>query len=76
MLRFDRRLLQNVDWPLLGAALFIIGLGLPASGASTRVAGLGVDVAPGLLGRRRSRRLLVVVSVDYRHLVRFAPLST
>ena len=28
MLRLDRRLLQNVDWLLLGAALFIIGLSL------------------------------------------------
>ena len=28
MLKMDRRLLQNVDWPLLGAALFIIGLSL------------------------------------------------
>ena len=28
MLRIDRRLLQNVDWILIGAAVVLIGLGL------------------------------------------------
>ena len=74
MLRLDRRLLQNVDWPLLGAAFFIIGLSLiclwslnPGRGISSLVWRQLSWVAVGLVG------LLVVVSVDYRNLVRFAP---
>jgi rod shape determining protein RodA len=75
MLRLDRRLLQNVDWILLGAALFIIGLGLvclwslnPGRGVSSLVWRQVSWVGVGLVG------LLVVVSVDYRNLVRTAPL--
>jgi rod shape determining protein RodA len=74
MLRLDRRLLQNVDWPLLGAAFFIIGLSLiclwslnPGRGISSLVWRQLSWVGVGLVG------LLVVVSVDYRNLVRFAP---
>lgn len=74
MLKMDRRLLQNVDWPLLGAALFIIGLGLtclwslsPGRGISALMWRQLSWVGVGLVG------LLVVVSVDYRNLVRFAP---
>ena len=74
MLKMDRRLLQNVDWPLLGAALFIIGLGLiclwslnPGRGISALMWPQLSWVGVGLVG------LLVVVSVDYRNLVRFAP---
>ena len=74
MLRLDRRLLQNVDWLLLGAALFIIGLSLaclwslnPGRGISSLVWRQVSWVGVGLLG------LLVVVSVDYRNLVRTAP---
>ena len=70
----DRRLLQNVDWPLLGAALFIIGLSLtclwslnPGRGISALMWRQLSWVGVGLIG------LLVVVSVDYRNLVRFAP---
>jgi rod shape determining protein RodA len=75
MLRLDRRLLQNVDWPLLGAAFFIIGLSLiclwslnPGRGISALVWRQVSWVGVGLLG------LLVVVSVDYRNLVRAAPI--
>ena len=74
MLKMDRRLLQNVDWPLLGAALFIIGLSLtclwslnPGRGISALMWRQVSWVGVGLVG------LLVVVSVDYRNLVRFAP---
>lgn len=74
MLKMDRRLLQNVDWPLLGAALFIIGLSLvclwslnPGRGISALMWRQLSWVGVGLVG------LLVVVSVDYRTLVRFAP---
>jgi len=74
MLKMDRRLLQNVDWPLLGAALFIIGLSLtclwslnPGRGISALMWRQLSWVGVGMIG------LLVVVSVDYRNLVRFAP---
>jgi rod shape determining protein RodA len=74
MLKMDRRLLQNVDWPLLGAALFIIGLSLtclwslnPGRGISALMWRQLSWVGVGMIG------LLVVVSVDYRTLVRFAP---
>lgn len=74
MLKMDRRLLQNVDWPLLGAALFIIGLSLtclwslnPGRGISALMWRQLSWVGIGMVG------LLVVVSVDYRNLVRFAP---
>jgi rod shape determining protein RodA len=74
MLRLDRRLLQNVDWLLLGAALFIIGLSLvclwslnPTRGISSLVWRQVSWVGVGLIG------LLVVASVDYRNLVRTAP---
>ena len=74
MLKMDRRLLQNVDWPLLGAALFIIGLGIvclwslnPGRGITALMWRQLSWVGVGLVG------LLVVVSIDYRTLVRFAP---
>lgn len=74
MLKMDRRLLQNVDWPLLGAALFIIGLSLtclwslnPGRGISALMWRQLSWVGVGMIG------LLVVISVDYRTLVRFAP---
>ena len=57
MLRLDRRLLQNVDWLLLGAALFIIGLSLaclwslnPGRGISSLVWRQLSWVGVGLLG--------------------------
>lgn len=74
MLRVDRRLLHNVDWLLLGAALFIIGLSLvclwslnPTRGISSLVWRQVSWVGVGLIG------LLVAASVDYRNLVRTAP---
>ncbi len=74
MLRLDRRLLQNVDWPLLGTGLFIIALSVlsmwtlvPGRGGSAlawrQLSWVGIGLAA----------LLVVVSLDYRSLVRVAP---
>jgi len=74
MLRFDRRLLQNVDWPLLATALFIIALSVLSMW--TLAPGRG---GPALAWRQISWvgiglvALLVVVSMDYRSLVRVAP---
>jgi rod shape determining protein RodA len=73
-LRVDRRLLQNVDWPLLATALFVVGLSVlsiwnlaPGRGGAAlawrQLSWVGVGLAA----------LLVVVSVDYRSLVRVAP---
>ncbi len=74
MVRLDRRLLQNVDWPLLAAAFFIIGLSFlslwslaPGRGGAVLAWRQLSWVGVGLLA------LLVVVSVDYRNLVRAAP---
>jgi rod shape determining protein RodA len=71
----DRRLVQNVDWPLLGAA---VGLVIMSAGtlANLHVGRTGGGVAVrqiawfgiGLLA------LLVVASLDYKKLVRIAPL--
>jgi rod shape determining protein RodA len=74
MLRFDRRLLQNVDWLLVAAALFIIALSVISLWS----------LAPGRAGGALAWRqlswaglgllaLLLVVSVDYRSLVQAAP---
>ena len=74
MLKLDRRLLQNVDWPLLATALFIITLSVlsmwtlaPGRGGSAlawrQISWVGI----GLVA------LLVVTSLDYRSLVRVAP---
>jgi len=74
MLRFDRRLLQNVDWPLVAAAFFIVGLSVLSLWSLAPVRGGGALawrqlswVGVGVVA------LLVVVSVDYRNLVRAAP---
>ena len=74
MLRVDRRLLHNVDWPLLGAAFAIILLGiLSLSSVGFGRGGSGLAwrqlmwVGVGVLA------LLVVVTFDYRSLVRAAP---
>ena len=74
MLRVDRRLLQNVDWALLATALFIVALSVLSMW----------NLAPGRGGTALAWRqlswvgiglvaLLVVASVDYRSLVRVAP---
>ncbi len=72
--RFDRRLLRNVDWPLLGAALVLVTLSVVC--LSNLGAGRGgpalawrqlVWVGVGLVA------LLVLAALDYRNLVRAAP---
>jgi rod shape determining protein RodA len=75
MVGIDRRLLQNVDWPLLGATV-----GLVILSAST-LATLQVGRAGGGVALRQLAwfgvglvALLVVASIDYRRLVQVAPL--
>jgi rod shape determining protein RodA len=74
MLRVDRRLLQNVDWVVLAVALALVSLS--AVTLSTLPVGRAGDVAfrqlawvgVGLVA------LIVAASLDYRRLVRAAPL--
>jgi rod shape determining protein RodA len=75
MIGVDRRLLQNVDWPLLGATV-----GLVILSAST-LASLQVGRAGGGVALRQIAwfgvglvALVIMASVDYRRLVRAAPL--
>ena len=75
MVGIDRRLLQNVDWPLLGAAV-----GLVILSAST-LASLHVGRAGGSVAIRQLAwfgvgivALVFMASIDYRRLVRAAPL--
>jgi rod shape determining protein RodA len=70
----DRRLLFNIDWAFLGAALILMGIGVATILSATfagRNTGLEVKqlyaIALGLVG------MLVVVSLDYRRLVDRAP---
>ncbi|MGH7354675.1 MAG: rod shape-determining protein RodA [Candidatus Rokuibacteriota bacterium] len=72
---FDRRLLQNVDWLLLGAAA-----GLVVLSASTLIS-LHVGRAGGTVAYRQLAwfglgflALVVAASLDYRRVVRAAPL--
>ena len=74
MIGIDRRLLQNVDWPLIG-----IGLGFAVLSALT-LANLHVGRAGGTVAVRQLAwfaiglvALFVVASIDYRKLVRIAP---
>jgi rod shape determining protein RodA len=75
MIGIDRRLLQNVDWPLIGTGLgFAVLSGLTLS--SLHVGRVGGTVAIrqvawfgiGLVA------LLIVASIDYKKLVRVAPI--
>jgi rod shape determining protein RodA len=75
MVGIDRRLLQNVDWPLLGATV-----GLVILSAST-LASLHIGRAGGGVALRQIAwfgvglvALVVIASIDYRRLVRAAPL--
>ena len=74
ILRVDRRLLQNVDWLLLGAAAMVISLSLVSlwslarGGASAGIAWRQLSwVGVGAVA------LIAVASCDYRRLVRLAP---
>jgi rod shape determining protein RodA len=71
----DRRLLQNVDWPLLGATGGLVIL------SATTLASLHIGRAGGGVALRQLAwfgiglfALLLVASIDYRRLVRLAPL--
>ena len=71
----DRRLLQNVDWPLLGAMGGLVVL------SATTLASLHIGRAGGNVAFRQLAwfalglcALVVVASIDYRRLVRLAPL--
>jgi rod shape determining protein RodA len=71
ILRIDRRLLQNVDWPLIAAAIVLICLSFISlwslsphgSIAWRQLSWVGVG----------TMALLVVIALDYRNLVRAAP---
>ena len=71
----DRRLLFNVDWALLGAALLLMGIGVATVASATfagRNAGLEMKqlyaIALGMV------LLLICISLDYRRLADRAPL--
>src|SRR6267378_2829357 len=71
----DRRLLQNVDWPLLGAMGGLVIL------SATTLASLHIGRAGGNVAVRQLAwfavglfALIIVASIDYRRLVRLAPL--
>ncbi len=75
MVGIDRRLLENVDWPLLGGTLGLVLL------SAVTLANLHVGRAGGGIALRQLgwvgigvMALLVVASFDYRKLVRIAPL--
>jgi rod shape determining protein RodA len=74
MVRFDRRLLQNVDWALLAAAVLVCAMSM------LTLANLHVGRAGGGVAWRQAAWfciglvvLVVVASLDYRRLVRAAP---
>jgi rod shape determining protein RodA len=75
MIGIDRRLLQNVDWPLIG-----IGLGFAALSGIT-LSNLHVGRAGGTVALRQLAwfgigliALFIVASIDYKKLVRIAPI--
>jgi rod shape determining protein RodA len=70
----DRRLLQNVDWPLLAAALGVVIM------SATTLASLNVGRVAGAVALRQLvwagvglAALILVASVDYRRLVQLGP---
>jgi rod shape determining protein RodA len=71
ILRIDRRLLQNVDWPLIVAAVALICLSCISLWSLAPTGGIAwrqlVWVGVGTVA------LLVVIALDYRNLVRAAP---
>jgi rod shape determining protein RodA len=74
MISIDRRLLQNVDWVLLGATVALAILSV------TTLSSLHVDRAGGTVALRQLTwfgigmlGLLVVASIDYKRMVRAAP---
>src|SRR5918994_7612967 len=75
MIGIDRRLLQNVDWPLIGTGLgFAVLSGLTLSNLHIGRAGGTVALRQLLWFGIGLVALLVVASIDYKKLVRIAPL--
>ena len=75
MVGIDRRLLQNVDWMLLVTSTCVVGL------SALTLSSVSVGRAGGVVAMRQLAwfgvglfALLVVASLDYRRLVRAAPL--
>src|SRR3990172_13314103 len=74
MLRIDRRLLQNVDWPLVGTALAITAVGLLTIGSLSPFRwGSGIAFRQLIWIVGGLCLLTIVLSIDYRSLVRIAP---
>jgi rod shape determining protein RodA len=70
----DRRLLQNVDWPLLGATFGLVGMSiLTLSNLNVGRAGGGIALRQAAWFGVGLIALLVVAGLDYRRLVRAAP---
>ncbi|HUF93424.1 MAG TPA: rod shape-determining protein RodA [Candidatus Limnocylindria bacterium] len=74
MIRIDRRLLQNVDWVLLGVTVALAGLSV------ITLSSLHVGRTGGTVALRQLMWfgvgmvvLLVVASIDYKRMVRMAP---
>lgn len=74
MIRIDRRLLQNVDWVLLGATVALVALSI------TTLFSLHVGRAGGTVVLRQLMwfgvgmvGLVMVASIDYKRMVRAAP---
>jgi rod shape determining protein RodA len=75
MVGIDRRLLQNVDWLLLGVATCLVLLSaLTLSSLSVGRAGGNVAIRQLAWFGIGALALIVVASIDYRKLVRVAPL--
>jgi len=74
MFYIDRRLLANVDWLLLAAAAAVLALGALTLGSLTMTrAGSGLVLRQLLWDGIGVAALIVVASLDYRTLVRSAP---
>ncbi len=74
MFYFDRRLLANVDWLLLAAAAGVLALGALTLGSLTMTrAGSGLVLRQLVWDGIGVGALIVIASLDYRNLVRAAP---
>ena len=74
MFRIDRRLVQNIDWPLVVTALAIVAVGLLTIGSLSPFRWGGGIAFRQLLWVLLGLGLLVLImSLDYRSLVRIAP---
>ncbi|HEU5321767.1 MAG TPA: FtsW/RodA/SpoVE family cell cycle protein, partial [Methylomirabilota bacterium] len=74
MVLIDRRLLQNVDWSLLAGTVVLVSLSAATlSSLSVGRAGGGIALRQLLWFAVGVVALVVVASIDYRRLVRLAP---